>query len=306
MKINKLVSIVIPAYNHENYIVDCLESIKAQTYNNIEIIIGDDCSSDDTFRIAQEWVQVNRDRFTRALVIRNNENKGITKNSNYLISLSEGYYVKDMASDDILDKDAISNMVQCFEENDVDAVFGKGKVVEEGTKYPVKNDNILSDIFPKQLIVETDFFDALYRRNFIPSPAAMFKKETFHKFGYYDEDLCLEDREYFLRIALKGKIQYCDKDIVFYRRGQESASNYRKNKEGIIKFRKYYKDEEKILKKYAEYTNESMDFFWLSVLKRALHYRDIKTFCWLIFNGKIKISLNLFRKAYQVSNYIYK
>ena len=126
MKINKLVSIVIPAYNHENYIVDCLESIKAQTYNNIEIIIGDDCSSDDTFRIAQEWVQVNRDRFTRALVIRNNENKGITKNSNYLISLSEGYYVKDMASDDILDKDAISNMVQCFEENDVDAVFGKG------------------------------------------------------------------------------------------------------------------------------------------------------------------------------------
>lgn len=303
---NKMVSIVIPSYNHEKYIIDCLESIKAQSYKNIEIIIGDDCSSDNTFEVAKEWVDNNKERFVRTRVIRNKENKGITKNSNYLISLCEGDYIKDMASDDILDSEAISNMVHCFEiHDDVDVVFGNGKVVNEETTYPVNRENIISDIYQNKLVIEMDFFDALYRRNFIAAPAAMFRKETFVKYGYYDESLCLEDREYFLRVALKGKIQFCDRNIVFYRRGQESASNYKRNKEGIAKFRRFYKDEEKILNKYSTYTNETMDIFWISVLKRAIHYRDYKTIIQILKDGKIKFSIKLIKRVRELQRNIY-
>ena len=77
-----LVSVLILAYNAEKYIRDLLESIKDQTYQNIEIIISDDASKDDTVRIAQVWKDENRLCLKKMMISRSEQNQGVVKNAN--------------------------------------------------------------------------------------------------------------------------------------------------------------------------------------------------------------------------------
>ena len=77
-----LISIVVITYNNSNYIEETLESIKSQTYNNIELIVSDDCSTDKTVEITEEWIDKNRDRFANVKLITTPVNTGISKNCN--------------------------------------------------------------------------------------------------------------------------------------------------------------------------------------------------------------------------------
>lgn len=65
-----LVSILVPSYNHEKYIIECLDSIHNLDYPRLELLISDDCSQDDTFRLAEQWAQNHADGFERTLVVR--------------------------------------------------------------------------------------------------------------------------------------------------------------------------------------------------------------------------------------------
>ena len=108
---NKLVSVLIPSYNHEKYVGDCLESVLAQTYSNIEVIICDDKSKDNTYEVIERYRQRLEEKFSRICIIENDNNLGIVKNCNKLISLAKGDYYKLLASDDMLRPDGIEKLV---------------------------------------------------------------------------------------------------------------------------------------------------------------------------------------------------
>jgi alpha-1,3-rhamnosyltransferase len=72
-----LVSVLVPAYNHGKYIVECLESTKSLAHKRLELIVSDDCSTDDTFALADQWAQRNAARFERTVVTRQKQNVGI-------------------------------------------------------------------------------------------------------------------------------------------------------------------------------------------------------------------------------------
>lgn len=109
-----LVSIIVPAYNVEQYIAVCLNSLLEQTYSNIEIIVINDGSTDNTFNILQEF----QSKDSRILLY-NQENKGLSETRNIGIQYASGEYVCFLDSDDWVDKETIEKAVEAIQDKDV-------------------------------------------------------------------------------------------------------------------------------------------------------------------------------------------
>ena len=111
MKDIPLVSIIVVTYNSSKYILETLESAKDQTYKNIELIVTDDSSKDNTVELCKEWMQKNSARFVRTEVITVPQNSGIAANCNRGVNAAEGTWVKFIAGDDILTVDCVDAFV---------------------------------------------------------------------------------------------------------------------------------------------------------------------------------------------------
>ena len=107
-----LVSIVVVTYNSSQFVQETLDSIKEQTYKNIELIISDDCSKDDTIKICEEWLKENRCRFTNCQILTSLKNTGVVANCNRGYQASTGMWIKDVAGDDALYPEAIEKFIQ--------------------------------------------------------------------------------------------------------------------------------------------------------------------------------------------------
>ncbi len=259
----KLVSIIVPAYNHEKYILDCLNSVFYQDYENIELIIADDGSSDNTYELAKKWCDDNKRRFIRCLIYQNESNVGITKNVNGLISKSNGEYIKSIASDDILEKDAISSLVDYLEKHDNEIVFSNAIRIDGEASYPVDKEVYRSLLYKSVPANGNALFKKLLRGSFIAAPTVMFRKKTFDKYGLYREDLLYEDWEYWLRLAFNGvDIGYLDKVTVGYRVLDTSASHFSRGKSEEKRFREVIINEKKMLSGYVNSVEKELNDFW--------------------------------------------
>lgn len=89
-----LVSIIVITYNSSKYVLETLESARAQTYQNLELIVSDDASQYDTVEICQAWLEENGDRFVRAELVTVEENTGIPANCNRGVRKAKGEWVK--------------------------------------------------------------------------------------------------------------------------------------------------------------------------------------------------------------------
>lgn len=91
-----LVSIPVITYNSAKTVIETLDSIKAQTYPNIELIISDDCSTDDTVQLCREWIEKNGERFERTELISVTKNTGVSGNNNRAkqLYISEGFEIE--------------------------------------------------------------------------------------------------------------------------------------------------------------------------------------------------------------------
>ncbi|MGO5288813.1 glycosyltransferase family 2 protein [Pseudoscardovia suis] len=120
MNPNPLVTIVIPAYNAERYLPDCLRSVQAQKYTNLEILIIDDGSSDSTGQICRDFAEGD----SRIVILRQ-KNSGVSSARNNGIRNASGAYIQFLDADDVLEPDAISRLVDCMTRTSADAVsFG--------------------------------------------------------------------------------------------------------------------------------------------------------------------------------------
>lgn len=120
MNPNPLVTIIIPAYNAERYLSDCLKSVQEQGYTNLEILIIDDGSSDDTEQICNDFAK----KDSRIVVLRQ-QNSGVSSARNNGIRNASGKYIQFLDADDILEPDAVSRLVDCMVRTSADAVsFG--------------------------------------------------------------------------------------------------------------------------------------------------------------------------------------
>ena len=117
VKNNELISVIVPAYNHENYIEECIDSIINQSYKNIELIILNDGSKDKTAEKIKLKSQECKIRFKRFVFIDKKNNDGVAKTLNKGCSIAEGKYLTICASDDSFVFNAFEIMYDFLENN---------------------------------------------------------------------------------------------------------------------------------------------------------------------------------------------
>lgn len=240
-----LVSILIPCYQHEAFLDDCLSSILAQDYENIELLICDDCSPDGSYGKILSYEGRLRARFSRVVILRNDSNCGVTKNINRMLALAKGEYVKTLASDDAMAPEAIRRMA-CYLRlhPEADVVVSNGVKVSEEQHYPdLRSEEKIYAAAPD--FSADGFFRRVARCNEISAPAAMVRMAVYQEYGFYDEQVKVEDYEFWLRILKDGKVRFgfLDEALLYYRINANSMTSLTENA-GLARRRKLIHDSE--------------------------------------------------------------
>jgi glycosyltransferase involved in cell wall biosynthesis len=216
-----LVSILIPVYNHEKYIIECLDSIAKQDYINIEVLLLDDGSKDDSYNVALSWIKLHADI---RVTISRQDNQGVCKTLNTLIQQSSGEYIVLCASDDSLSLAGISRRVRILEENSSKlAVVGDAKLIDQNSKeisssamahlYHTNYTSLLKDI-KSELVFHWS----------VVGPTLLIKRSAYDLLGMYDEKLLVEDREFYLRLLAKNTLLFFPEQVASYRIHTDNAS----------------------------------------------------------------------------------
>lgn len=211
---NPLVSIIIVTFNSGQYVLETLESAKAQTYKNIELIITDDGSRDNTVEICKNWLEYNKERFIRTELIVSPYNTGIASNGNRGLAKARGEWIKGLAGDDILLENCIEDFVG-FVKNTPDSniVFGKIKILRKDKIEEV-------DKIPKLFKVPKEKqYDIVYKNPGLFAPASFINRNLLDKVGGFDERYnFLDDKPLWIKIADEGEYFYfLNKFVVLYR-----------------------------------------------------------------------------------------
>lgn len=282
MKDMPLVSFIVISYKHEKYIADCMESILAQTYRNIEILYLDDASGDGTFQKSCEYRQRLEEKFPRTEFIENVQNKGLVANLNALIRMSTGKYIKFLAADDFMLTDGIEKMVIAMEtERGYDMVYSNGVVGDEETRFPYGRVEQNKLIYQEIPLCNTNLFNALYERDFILAPGVMIRRNVYERIGLYDQEIGVEDWDYYLRIAKDGVIGYIHEPTVMYRMLDSSLSHSSDPKRRM----NMKKSELQILEKHkgaASNASARMQTSLNEAIQDAYHIGDKEYFFYLI------------------------
>ena len=204
-----LVSIIVPCYNHEKYIEECILSIVNQTYKNIELIVIDDGSKDNSPAIL-ERLQKQYGFFLEC-----QSNMGLSKTLNKAIrNYSKGKYIAGSGSDDFLVLDRIEKQVRYAEAHPEYAmVCGKAYMVDEAGKI-IEGFSIIDPVVDP---VKDLTFESLIERDPIPSSTVLIKKDVLEECGGYNENTIVEDLDLWLKVAYRYKIGYMDDYFVYYR-----------------------------------------------------------------------------------------
>ena len=213
-----LVSVLIPCYNHSAYIIEALDSISESDYPNMELILIDDASQDESYELAQGWINSNRDRFVRAMHIKHSNNLGICSTMNELLNLANGVYVIYLASDDLLLHDGITRQVLYARENNVNFLFADSHLInrsgtliaESALEYYGKSKKKLSKnsfCFTVDIVFS---WKAPWNRFFS-------KTHALKEIGGFDSGLLFEDRDIVIRILNQGSYAFLPISVTCYR-----------------------------------------------------------------------------------------
>lgn len=266
-----LVSVLIPAYNHENYIQETIESIINQTYPNIELIILDDGSKDKTWEKITELKPKCENRFVK-IHFETKQNEGTCITLNKLLKLSSGEFVYIIASDDLTKPQAIEKEVKFLQDNpdyalavgDNEYVDSMGKQIFrtqkaftsniKNAKYKTVKEFLSSKLKIDFLSDDFGSYKTLYKENYIPN-GYLIRKNIFETIGNFTKNAPLEDFWLMLQISKYKKMKYIDEILFSYRiHDTNTIGNSTRMRELTTQTRNY---EQKLLEKYL--TNHKND-----------------------------------------------
>ncbi len=208
-----LVSVCIPAYNNAEYIGETIDSILKQTYQNLELVVVDDNSKDDTLKVLQEYAA----KDGRVRVYHNENNLGMSGNWNHCLELCQGEFIKLVCADDLLAENALEKEVQALiehpsavmAESDTKLVDlngnGKGFYKRFGAKGLVSGSKVARKGF--------------FVKNYFGAPQAnTFRKSAYEKVGGFDTDYTyILDYDFWVELAKLGDVYIIHESLNFFR-----------------------------------------------------------------------------------------
>lgn len=252
----KLVSVIVPAFQHEAYIRECLESIIAQTYPAIELIVVDDASTDGTVAVAESMREACERRFVRT-VITAKEKGGIAAACNAGLELAGGEYVYMTASDDMAMPGAIERLAAVLDEHP-DCVLAVGddaffNADSEAVGWDKKRTSVPLEDAPFKTM--GDFlglnaeggcqawfgtYAALLKGNHVPN-GYLIRRSALMQTGGYRSDAIIEDWHMNLQLAKLGRMIYVPEVLFRYRwHGRNTILNYASDEAKKNIYRKIY------------------------------------------------------------------
>jgi glycosyltransferase involved in cell wall biosynthesis len=207
-----LISVVLTSYNREHFILEQLDSIIAQTYGNWELIIVDDCSTDESKEIIQEFIKKNSDK--KITFIKNEKNIGVAKNFEKGLQIASGEYVAVCDSDDVWLDDKLEKELRFLKSGNFGMVYSDLVVVDENLKV-IKKSFIQSCLsyFCSQ---KHDSFDELINDNHIVGPTILFDAKLKQKIIPFSEH-AIQDFWITIVCSLFSTIGFLDEPTVLYR-----------------------------------------------------------------------------------------
>ncbi|MDR3301167.1 MAG: glycosyltransferase [Spirochaetaceae bacterium] len=217
-----LVSVLIPLYNCEDYLAECLDSISSQTYKNLEIILINDGSTDSSGEIARRYAQKDK-----RIKFFSQENKGIAETRNRTLDSATGDYIMFLDSDDYVSHDIVEKLYAGISENDCDVSVSDYENVFESGYNPTFMATVrtaLTGVEP----VEKVLYD--YCNNMIINISAlwakMYKRELFDNLRFRKDVVIAEDMFIMTDLYLRcKKIYLCQDKMYFYRLRSSSITH---------------------------------------------------------------------------------
>ena len=279
------VTVSIITYNSSKYVVETLESIKAQTWKKLILQLSDDCSTDDTDEICRKWIDINKSRFVEVRILTVEHNTGVSANMNRVWDACTTEYNKDIAGDDLLLPNCIEdNMEYVSEHPEAVIVFSrvKGFRVVNGKKkwedIPWHDYSFFS-LTPKE-----QYHYLIYKGNHLPAVPCFYNINRLRELCIrHDERIpLLEDYPKWIMLARKGvPFSFMDKLTAGYRLNDESLSIglfsplfYKSN---LLFYLYYYQEEIKKVEDRDDVYNIMCDEalkFYCKTYNHAIHYRN--------------------------------
>ena len=309
-KINNfpLVSVIVVTYNSSTYILETLESIKNQTYSNLEIIITDDCSTDMTIPIINNWLESNKKIKKATKVITSVNNTGTSENCNRGFEFASGQWIKAVSGDDTLEIDCIEKFIDFTNHKQCDIVFSKINLIKGNRK--IKN---ISNFSFFNLNAKDQLKKILSNDSYLFAPAFFIKKDLISRLGGFNTKYkIIEDLPFWIKLGQNNIVFFLINDhLVNYRINESNISRSNSTRFIDVKFYNEYKiifkeliiGELRARKMYLTILNYKKYFFFtdliilignknsgitnflkLFLVKLTLH--NFKRIIKIIFNGK--------------------
>lgn len=301
---NPLVSVVMPAYNAEKFIEEAILSILSQTYTNLELIVVDDCSTDNTLRIIESISD------SRIKLVKNRVNLGIASATNIALRKCKGKYIALMDDDDISFPERLIKQVSFLEkENMIDIVGGRSEVIgEQGDHISFASTPKNNPKYIKAMLLFhcLDFSNGtvMIRKSFID------KNNLFYKDGYYG----MQDYQFFIECSKIGNISSIDDYVLKHRLHSDNTTKRIKEELNYDRAEAYKRMRKESLEKSGYILSESQFQVMDRILvedkpsfKNAEDAEDLYQVFKEVINQAIKMKveyiteLNFFIKRYYTS-----
>lgn len=230
-----LVTVIIASYNHAPYIEECIRSVLEQSYPNIELLVIDDGSRDDSVQ------RIQRLQEQHVFDFRVQQNQGLTTTLNQAIARSKGEFIVPFGSDDIMLPERIAKQVaHMIDKPEVGICAGNIELIDsEGGLYPERHQG--REIAFRRMDFEDVFLE---RKPYPPAPTLMFRREALEKVGGFDPEIRLEDLLIELKITRAGFFIDCLGEVL---------AKYRKHATNTSKNHRFMID--CILRTYAKFSD---------------------------------------------------
>lgn len=215
-----LVSVVMASYNHEKYISEAIESILNQSFEDLEFIIIDDASKDNS----QQIIKCYQNKDYRIRTFFHEQNKGISTTYNELLTKSKGKYVAFFASDDVWSKDKLKEQINILKNNEDLVVWSDGLIIDS---FGNSKGKLLSQvhIFNKFKKSGYIFQELILKTNFIFASSIITKREFFDDIKFNENLKYLHDYKVVLDLAKNHEYYFIPKPLAYYRIHGKNTDN---------------------------------------------------------------------------------
>ncbi|MCH9739328.1 MAG: glycosyltransferase family 2 protein [Epsilonproteobacteria bacterium] len=247
---NKLVSILIPLYNSEKYIQETIESCLNQTYKNIEIVVVDDGSSDNSFNLALEFSKKHKNVF-----VYQQSNSGAPKARNLAFQKSKGDYIQYLDADDLLEKNKILTQIERFKNsNEKTIIFGDVKYFEKDKNFSWNYNSITKDYRDAKEFL----LDLWSSSNSVLIHSWLTPRHLIEEVHGWDEQILKnQDGVFFAKVAsISSQVIYKKESIVYCRVDNTNSISRKKSPKSEASRLTSYEEYEKIFQ--DELVNEKV------------------------------------------------